>query len=64
MAQKDFDLAAAGGAVAFLLEMYNLAAMVKTLAEHLDRAKKDSLLEVKAAAAKNRWGDIAVNTWG
>jgi len=40
IAQIFFDPATAGGVVAFLLEMYNLAAIVKTLVEHLDKAKK------------------------
>ncbi|OAX31265.1 hypothetical protein K503DRAFT_787947 [Rhizopogon vinicolor AM-OR11-026] len=52
ISQKDFDLTTAGGAVAFLREMYNLVALVEQMAANLDAAKKDNLLNVKMAASK------------
>ncbi|KAG1728288.1 uncharacterized protein EDB91DRAFT_1228495 [Suillus paluster] len=52
IAQKDFKLTTADGAVAFLREMYNLVAILEELAEHLDQGKEGSLSEVKDAASK------------
>ncbi|KAG1766756.1 kinase-like domain-containing protein [Suillus placidus] len=52
IAQKDFDLTTAGGAVTFLREMYNLVAMLEDLAKHLDKGKQGSLVKVHQDASK------------
>ncbi|KAG2134466.1 hypothetical protein DEU56DRAFT_809215, partial [Suillus clintonianus] len=52
IAQKDFDLTNADGAVSFLREMYNLVAMLEELAKHLDERKQDSLVKVDQYASK------------
>lgn len=52
IAQKDFDLATADSAVAFLREMYNLVAVLAKLAEHLDEDKLGRLCGFKDATSK------------
>ncbi|KAG2123457.1 hypothetical protein DEU56DRAFT_893632 [Suillus clintonianus] len=59
IAQKDFDLTTADGAVTFLREMYNLAAMLEELAKHLDKRKQDSLVKVDQDAASLRMISLA-----
>jgi hypothetical protein len=52
IAQKDFVLTTADGAVAFLAEMHNLVEMFEELAGTLDRDKAQELGQVNKAAAK------------
>ena len=52
IAKKNFDLSTAGGAVAFLREMYNLAVMIEELAVYLNHDKRGILGHVKNAAKK------------
>ncbi|KAG2342425.1 hypothetical protein BDR05DRAFT_1026657, partial [Suillus weaverae] len=52
IAQKEFDLTTADGAVTFLREMYNLVAMLEELAKHLGKCKQGSLVTVNQDASE------------